>query len=123
MKKIIRQLVYWFALMCWIGVIFWFSSQPNLQSGLEQWQDLVFRKIAHFAEYFVLTYFTLRCLPRRVGRTESALAFGFALLVAVFDEYHQRFIPGRQGSPVDVGIDSLGSLGLLALTALFNRRK
>ena len=114
---------YWFALMCWIGVIFWFSSQPNLQSGLERWQDLVLRKIAHMAEYFVLTYLVLQCLPRRIGRVESALALGFALLVAIFDEYHQRFIPGRHGSPVDVGIDTAGSVGLLVLAALSNRRK
>jgi VanZ family protein len=39
------------------------------------------------------------------------------VLYAMSDEYHQTFIPGRNGTVMDVVIDSLGGL-----TALFSLR-
>ncbi|MBS3783599.1 MAG: VanZ family protein, partial [Anaerolineae bacterium] len=33
---------------------------------------------------------------------------GMALLYALSDEYHQTFVPGRQGSLVDVAVDGVG---------------
>jgi VanZ family protein len=40
----------------------------------------------------------------------------FSLLFAVFDEYHQTFVPGRGGTRTDVAIDALGAslAGLIA---------
>lgn len=49
------------------------------------------------------------------GKPKTAwLALVLAVLYAISDEFHQTFVPGRNGTPVDVTIDSLGaSLGLL----------
>jgi VanZ family protein len=91
----------WLPVVVWAAVIFAFSSIPNLSSGLGGW-DLVLRKIAHTAEYAVLG----ALLVRATGR--SWLALGLGALYAVSDEFHQTFVAGRHGSPVDVAIDSVG---------------
>lgn len=119
----------WFfriALVGWIGVIFWFSSQPDLKTDLETWQDIVLRKLAHLAEYFVLAYFWLRSLPDRpaVSFRGSLTPLVFALLVASADELYQRTVRGRQGSPGDVLVDLAGAASLVALRWLvLGRRK
>jgi VanZ family protein len=35
-----------------------------------------------------------------------------ALLYAFSDEWHQSFVPGREGALRDVGIDALGVIGV-----------
>jgi VanZ family protein len=82
-------------------VIFAFSSVPSLGTGLGTW-DLVLRKIAHATEFAILGALLLRAL-RHAG---WAVAIGMAY--AVSDEIHQSFVAGRQGSPWDVAIDSVG---------------
>lgn len=106
----------WLALVAWMGVIFWFSSQPDLKSGLETWQDLVLRKIAHFAEYLVLAYWFLRCSGYpRFQAWPAAAAVAFALLVASADETYQTTVRGRHGSPLDVLVDGSGAVALVLL--------
>jgi VanZ family protein len=91
----------WAPVVAWAGLIFALSSISDLGTGLGTW-DLVLRKIAHAAEFAVLGFLLHRAL-RRVG---WALALGIAY--AVSDEVHQHFVPGRQGSAVDVLIDAVG---------------
>jgi VanZ family protein len=91
----------WVPVVAWAGLIFAFSSVPDLGTGLGGW-DLVLRKIAHAAEFAVLG----ALLARAVGTTWVAFALG--ALYAVSDEVHQSFVPGRQGSPLDVAIDVVG---------------
>ena len=46
----------------------------------------------------------------RVLALVSALAaLAIAVLYAVSDEFHQSFVEGRNGSPLDVGIDTVGA--------------
>ena len=106
---------HWLALAGWVGVIFWFSSQPDLQSGLETWQDIFLRKLAHLAEYFVLTYLWLRCqgVRRRWPVLAAVSAFTFALFVASADELYQTTVQGRHGTPADVLVDLAGVMVLL----------
>lgn len=107
----------WLALVGWIGVIFWFSSQPDLKSGLETWQDVVLRKIAHASEYFVLSYFFSRCLAvQGAWRSRHYLAVViFALAVASVDELYQTTVRGRNGSPMDMFIDVVGAAAFTSL--------
>ena len=91
----------WAPVVLWAGVIFAFSSIPDLGTGLGTW-DLVLRKLAHAAEFALLGALLLRALA--VERT--ALALGAAY--AVTDELHQHFVPGRLASPYDVLIDAVG---------------
>ena len=103
-----------------MGLIFFFSAQPDLSSGLGV-IDLIARKLVHAAEYALLCFLWWRAL-RTVTTPALALVGAFALSVgyAISDEYHQTFVEGRNGSPIDVAIDSAGA-GLAAL-ALQRRR-
>jgi len=96
--------------VAWAALIFGLSSVPDLSSGLGGW-DLVLRKLAHAAEYGILGALLVRALRR----LSWALALGVAY--AVSDEIHQSFVPGRQGSPLDVLIDSVGVIAGVVLAA------
>lgn len=115
MKKIIFN---WLAVIAWMGVIYYFSAQPNLKSELEPVWDLIFRKIAHMAEFFVLAFLVNRAwISYKVTFSGSlALAVVISVLYATFDEYgHQAIVLGRQASYIDIGIDSLGILAFIIL--------
>jgi VanZ family protein len=106
----------WLPVLAWAGVIFLFSSIPSLSSGLGGW-DLVLRKLAHMTEYAILAVL----LVRATG--SYAWAFAFAVAYAASDEFHQTFVRGRHGSPIDAGIDALGALiGLGLLRSTMRRR-
>jgi VanZ family protein len=86
-----------------MAVIFFLSAQPDLNSGLGTW-DTVLRKLAHMTEYGLLWWLWWRAL----GFRATAVAVAIAVVYAATDEYHQTFVEGRHGSPVDVAIDCAG---------------
>jgi VanZ family protein len=103
------RLDLWLPPLVLMGVIFGFSAQPSLDSGLGV-ADLIGRKLIHFAEYALLCFLWWRALvtvtnPRRA----ALLAFVLASAYAVTDEYHQTFVDGRHGNPLDWMIDSAGA--------------
>ena len=87
---------------------------------------LLARKCAHLTEYAVLALLIWRALrqPRRgLNPTWLWCTAGEALWLAVFyastDEFHQTFVPTREGCVRDVIIDTSGATaGLLALWVL-----
>lgn len=95
-------------LTAWATLIFVVSSIPRLESGLEH--DYVLRKIAHVAEFAMLTMLTIRVL-RHVSARRLDTCMGSGLLACTYafsDEVHQLMVPGRSGTLYDVGIDSIG---------------
>jgi hypothetical protein len=65
----------------------------------------------HFAEFFVLTWFTVAVIKWWWNVVTPATVGGAMLLCVVFaasDEWHQSFVPDRFGTVQDVLIDSLG---------------
>jgi len=84
-----------------MGVIFALSAQPDLNSGLGT-VDTVLRKLAHMAAFGLLWWFWLRAL----GRPLTAALI--TLVYAASDEWHQSFVDGRTGTPVDWAIDAVG---------------
>jgi VanZ family protein len=92
----------WIPVVLWAAVIFTLSSVPDLGTGLGTW-DLVLRKIAHAAEYALLGALLYRAVRRPAAALTLASAF------AVTDEFHQTFVAGRHGSPVDWLIDTAGA--------------
>ena len=91
-----------------MALIFFLSHQPDLSSGLGAW-DLIGRKIAHAAEYALLCVLWWRALANVTTRGRAlAAAAAISFVYAISDETHQSFIEGRNGTPVDVAIDSLG---------------
>jgi VanZ family protein len=105
----LRRTDPWLAPVALMSVIFFFSAQPHLSSGLG-WVDHVGRKLIHAGEYGLLCFLWWRAL-RTVARFRRALvtAWSIAAAYAVSDEIHQRFVAGRHSSWVDVTIDWLGA--------------
>jgi VanZ family protein len=106
-------LAAWLLVALWAAVIFVFSAVPHLHAT-EGDSDLVLRKIAHLAEYAVLGILVLRALLASGVRRPEALALAVAVAYAATDEWHQSFVEGRNGRPLDVAIDAVGiGIGLL----------
>ena len=111
-----RRLDPWAPPLVLMAVIFFFSAQPSLDSGLGV-IDLIGRKLIHFSEYALLALLWWRALRTRLdGRTAALAALAVTSLYAASDEFHQSFVDGRNGSPIDWAIDSAGA-GLAMLWA------
>ena len=106
---LLRRPDLWLPPLVLMGLIFFFSAQPSLDSGLG-WVDTVGRKLIHFGAYALLSFLWWRLLRTSMPDRRAALA---ALLVsslyAVTDEVHQSFVDGRHGTPVDWAIDTAGA--------------
>jgi VanZ family protein len=92
-------------------LIFILSGQPGDGEDKALWEVLL-RKLAHVTEYALLTLATWRAArglrPHWPPSAHLALAAAVSLLYAGTDEWHQTFIEDRNGTPVDVLIDSIG---------------
>ena len=106
------------------GVSLAFAAKLGLSNG-------VTRKIAHFLIYSILgltlANFFRSLKPKKFPNLKALI---FSLIIAVIyssvDEYHQSLIPGRDGNPTDIIIDSLGTIaGICIFTAIicFIRQK
>lgn len=106
----LKKIINWSGVVGWAGLIFLLSHQPDLKSGLDFKWDLLFRKLAHLTEYFILTYLLSRALSQHRLKNSRVIVWALllALLYAASDEYHQSFILNRRGAWTDVLIDSLG---------------
>lgn len=133
-----RWLGAWWPALAWAGVIFYgstgaFSAQrtsrflgpilrwlfPGIHESTVGTVQFVIRKGWHVTEYALLALLVDRALRRQPAAPGSPLrraVFAFLLVssYACLDEFHQSFHPSRQGSPVDVLIDSAGALAGLA---------
>jgi VanZ family protein len=120
--RLVARLDPWAPPLAVMAVIFALSAQPDLSSGLGT-IDLVGRKFVHAGEYALLCFLWWRALRTRMADT-SAVAAAFAVCVAysATDEWHQTFVHGRHGTPVDVGIDAIGA-GLAAFLILRAARR
>ena len=97
-----------------MALIYAVSAQPTLPKAPSGLLDLLLKKAAHMGEYAILFLLLWQALrSRSVG-----LAGALSVLYAVSDEYHQTFVPGRNGWYGDVIVDSAGVL----LTALVTWR-
>lgn len=106
-----------------MALIFFLSAQAS-EPVDRAWWDVVLRKLAHFTEYAVLTALWWRALHGLGIRFGPALAAAVAisLAYAVSDEFHQTFVDGRNGTPVDVLIDSAGIAAAAAVILLLRLR-
>jgi hypothetical protein len=87
-----------------MGIIFLFSAQPSLDSGLGV-IDFVGRKLIHFAEYALLCFWNSSLAAKKAARRGS---------VPLRSRRHQSFVEVRGASAVDWAIYSSGA----ALVAL-----
>ena len=111
-----------------------FVSALNEIFGLNIQDDGVVRMAAHAAEFALLTFLSYMALsstnkisnktsyaesPVKLMRSDNEMniifTLWFTILNAIFDEYHQLFVMGRDGSIVDVLIDLIGIVIVLAI--------
>jgi len=119
-------LYYWLPVPLWMGLIFIISSRSSLPSHPNGLVDFVLKKGSHVAEYGILAFLLWRALSKGKGArasTPCTSAFVLTVLYALSDEYHQTFVPGRNGHIGDVGVDALGAMLALLLIRRFGRRE
>ncbi len=134
--------------LLWMGLIFWGSTDalaahrtsrflgpflrwlvPGIGSETEAGVRAVIRKGGHVTEYAVLAILIARAVragPESGSRTRTWVLAAWlgATGYAATDEFHQSFQPTRQGSVIDVGIDSAGAaLGSMAYAVWVKRRE
>jgi VanZ family protein len=102
-----------------MGLIFFLSAQPSDPVD-RAWWDVLLRKAGHVTEYAVLVVLWWRALRGLGVRYPLAGALAIAIGYAATDEFHQTFVDGRHGTPVDVLIDCIGMA--IAATAITIRR-
>jgi VanZ family protein len=114
----VRALAAWLPAIVIAAIIFTLSAQPNLRVA-DGDVDLVLRKLAHMLVFGLLAAGCFRGLTFHGVRGPAALvgAATVATAYAISDEFHQTFVAGRSGSPVDVVIDLVGILVVLAMLA------
>lgn len=89
------------------GFIIKLFRLDELGLGLDRAEQYV-RKLAHFTIYSALGVGlcgAAQCLLERLRFFAASLA---GIFIAAMDEFHQLFVPGRGGSPLDVLLDYSG---------------
>jgi len=108
-----QKIKLWLPVIVWAGVIFSFSSLGINKVKDFSWVDFVIKKTAHVTEYAILYLLTFRAVSQKgrlIGKKQFILPLIIAMFYGLTDEWHQTFVPQREGTLRDVGFDSLGAL-------------
>lgn len=122
-----------------MGIIFFFSSQPDLKSSntsggfmkifydiyalfgslsideyVERYGKFI-RKLAHFSEFGMLGFFAYTNIKEYYKNNTVYLSTLLCATYAITDEIHQLFVVGRYCSVVDMLIDTAGSLTIILI--------
>lgn len=147
MKKIIKLIM----LLTCMGLIFYFSAQPDTNSTVQTnvvvdflykiyafvfggnridyllFVDKYFaptRKLAHFSEFALLGILIYINIIEYIDTNKVLYSIIFASLYSISDEIHQLFVPGRYCSIIDMSIDISGAVfGILFIHLLLKRWK
>ena len=104
------RLDLWLPPLVLMGVDLRLLGPAEPQLGPRAWSTTSGRKIIHFAEYALLCFLWWRALRSVTNERRAVLlAFVLASAYAITDEFHQTFVEGRHGTPVDWLIDSAGA--------------
>ncbi len=133
--------------MCWMALIFYMSSQPQLESAATSnlATELIFkiyaflfkkhidigeffalygqpiRKLAHFTEFMILGILSFVNCREYSRKNDIVYPLLFSALYAVSDEIHQFFVEGRYCAVKDMLIDTSGAFCGILLCHLFIR--
>jgi len=106
-----EKLKLWLPVLLWAGVIFGFSSLAINKETEFSWIDFIIKKTAHVVEYGILFWLLVRAWTNKSFEIKPKIviyAFVICILYALSDEWHQTFVPGREGTLRDVGFDTIG---------------
>ena len=104
----------------YVAGVYGLSSLPDLAVRRSHAIVLVISNLAHVPVFAGLAYCVLKTLAgrSRASRDQFAAAFAITAALAVFDEFHQAFVPGRSTSVIDLLLDLLGIVGALVMVRL-----
>lgn len=132
--KLIRIILF-ILIVLWALLVFYMSSQTGEESSgvsrkivelfikdenLVELVERYIRKLAHFSEYavggvlFLLLFYTYNWTDKR----KMITSVGLGCWYAITDEVHQLMVAQRNGSIVDVYIDTLGVATGVCMTLL-----
>jgi len=98
------------ASICWMGVIYYLSSQPGRDMPmLFPGQD----KLMHLVIFGILGFLTtgaVRAARQGYRARPFWIVVALVTLYGIADELHQLFVPGRSADIFDVLADSVGGL-------------
>lgn len=135
-----KKIIYFMPSFIWMVVIFLFSNEPAevsnqnnffIADALRRCKIILFkyidynflnfliRKAAHITEYFILFMLLYFALKKTLFKNPKIKASVITVLYACTDEFHQLFVPGREGKIRDVFIDSIGLFIGLFLIYIF----
>lgn len=116
----------WGLVLAWMALIFTSSAQPDLARYPDSMTDAVLKKLGHMIEYGVLAllvWWALHAHGVPVERRGLLAAFAVAVIYAASDEWHQTFVPGRNGNAYDWTVDLAGAgIALVGLRIALLRR-
>ena len=118
-------MILWLPVIAYMGMLFGLSSLSTVPPPPGDLTDYH----VHFAAYVGLAVLTVRALAKGSLRNVTWLVvFGAAAISALYgvtDEYHQRFVPGREFDVFDMAADALGSIvgaGAIGAWSIIRRR-
>lgn len=128
--------INWLLLIIWMIFIYMMSNQPatvsdsqsgavivllskigiNMNSIFGQLANFAVRKSAHFIEYMILAFLIFNVVNLYFNiKQVIIMSIIFTSIYAATDEFHQLFVPGREGAIRDVIIDTCGGVTLILI--------
>lgn len=106
----INMWFYWLPVYFYMGLVFYLSSLgPSLTPSF----ILINDKVSHFLEFALLGFLLIRALNKSYSKNNFITLKLIAATIAIFygatDEFHQRFVSGRNADFFDWLVDSLGA--------------
>ena len=112
MSRVRTIVSLWLPPLIWMGVLFAASGTPSRDIPSFGVIDFLVKKGGHMLGYAALALLFQRALGWNMKR--APLAWLFAVLYAVTDEFHQTFVPGRHPAWTDVLFFDGGGAALAA---------
>ncbi|HRN70830.1 MAG TPA: VanZ family protein [Candidatus Woesebacteria bacterium] len=124
MKTIRGWIFYWGPPIIWIIIIFIMSSRQRISIADTQVENFIIFKTLHIIEYAFLYLLLFRANFKSFSKKISlntifTISIIGSILYAISDEVHQTFVPTRQGSIRDIGIDTIGILLAFSYTKMY----
>ena len=108
--------------LAWAGLLFWESSRANPFPFVPE-SILSHDKLLHLVAYAVLGALVAGAVAARLGPARAVAAAALiAAAYGVTDEWHQRYVPGRDADPLDWAADAVGALAGAYASVLALRR-
>jgi VanZ family protein len=108
--------------------IFISNSNMHIDNGIDIDDEAlvyVIRKMGHVLTYLVLALLIHTLLRHtKLGRSKVYIfTLIFSLICACLDEYNQLHVSGRDGTIMDIMIDSIGIIGALIVSSTISQIK